>query len=86
MERQTLSEEELERLLSRISRTQPVDPSMADDEHVRAAFAGVRRSTESGRPASAGSGGPASWVSAGPRRGAPRAGSAHVGGAGSRPV
>jgi hypothetical protein len=55
-----LSEEELDRLLSRISRTQPVDPFMADDERLRAALAGVRRSTESGRPASSGSGGPAS--------------------------
>jgi hypothetical protein len=48
-----LSEEELDSLLSRISRTQPVDPSMADDEErVRAALAAMRRSIESGRPAS----------------------------------
>lgn len=60
MERQTLSEVELDHLLSRISRTQPVDPSMAEDERVRAALAGVRRSTESGLRASSGSGGPAS--------------------------
>ena len=60
MERQTLSEDELEHLLSRISRTQPVDPAMADDEDVRAALVGVRRSIESGRPASSGSGEPAS--------------------------
>lgn len=60
MERQTLSEEDLDHLLSRIGRTQPVDPSMAGDERVRAALVDVRRSIESGRLASSGSGGPAS--------------------------
>ena len=55
-----LSEEELDHLLSRISRTQPIDPAMADDEDVRAALAGMRRSIESSRPASSGSGEPAS--------------------------
>jgi hypothetical protein len=50
--RQTLSEEELDRLLSRISRTQPINPSVADEDRVRAALAGMRRSIESGRPAS----------------------------------
>jgi hypothetical protein len=59
VERQTLSEEELDHLLSRICRTQPVDPCVADDERVGAALAGVRRSTESGRRAFSGSGEPA---------------------------
>ncbi len=78
MERQTLSEEELDHLLSRISRTQPVDPSIADDERVRAALAGVRRSIESGRPAASGSGGPAlvGFGRAAPRR-TPRRRRAH---------
>ncbi len=61
MEGQTLPEDELEHLLSRISRTQPVDPAMADDEDMRAALAGVRRSIESGWPASLGSGEPAAF-------------------------
>jgi hypothetical protein len=55
MESQTLSEEELDHLLSRISRTQPVDPAVADDEDVRAALKDVQRGIESGLPASSGS-------------------------------
>lgn len=62
MERRTLTEEELDRLLSRISRTQPVDPAVAGDERVRAALAGVRRNIEEdGRLVSAGFGRPAPW-------------------------
>src|ERR1700722_1346575 len=55
MESQTSSDEELDHLLSRISRTQPVDPAVADDEDVRAALKEVQRSIESGLPASSGS-------------------------------
>ncbi len=60
MERQTLSEEGLDLLLSRIGRTQPVDPSVADDERVSVALADMLRSIESGGPASSGSGEPTS--------------------------